>query len=227
MLKYSEVKLRTYSGEALPVISELDVTGSYDHKEAKLPLVVVKGAGPSLFDRNWLNVIRPNWDSINAVEVELSKKVLENHQAVFKEGLRMLKGHEAKIFVNSGAQLHFCKARPVPYALRNKVEEELEHLEKEGIIEPVQFAEWAAPIVPVIKSDHVSIHLCGNFKQTVNQASKLDKYPIPKIEDLFAKLGGGRSLTKLDMLQAYQQLVLDEESRKYVVINTHRVFFSV
>ena len=66
-LKCSEVKLRTYSGEALPVIGELDVTVSYDHQEAKLPLVVVKGAGPNLFGRNWLNVIRPNWESINAV----------------------------------------------------------------------------------------------------------------------------------------------------------------
>ena len=47
---------------------------------------------------------------------------------------------------------------------------------------------------------------------TVNQASKLDRFAIPKIEDLFAKLAGGQVFTKLDMSQAYQQILLQEES---------------
>ena len=55
----------------------------------------------------------------------------------------------------------------------------------------------------------------------MNQASKLDRYRIPKVEGLFAKLAGGKAFTKLDMSQAYQQLLLDEESRKYAVINMH------
>ena len=53
----------------------------------------------------------------------------------------------------------------------------------------------------------------------------MDRYPIPKIEDLFASLAQGEKFTKLDMSQAYQQLILDEESRKYVVINTHKGLF--
>ena len=60
---------------------------------------------------------------------------------------------------------------------------------------------------------------------TVNRVSKLDKYPIPKIEDLFAQLSGGKRYTKLDMSQAYQQIVLDKDSRKFVVVNTHRGLF--
>ena len=45
------------------------------------------------------------------------------------------------------------KARPVPYALKAKVEKELDRLQSEGIISPVEFTEWAAPIVPVVKQD--------------------------------------------------------------------------
>ena len=37
---------------------------------------------------------------------------------------------------------------------------------------------------------------------TVNQASKLDRYPIPRVEDLLATLAGGKTFTKLDMSQA-------------------------
>ena len=64
--------------------------------------------------------------------------------------------------------------------------------------------------------------ICGDYKCTINQVSKLDNYPIPKTEDLLATLGGGNKFTKLDMSQAYQQLLLDEESKKFTTINTHK-----
>ena len=53
----------------------------------------------------------------------------------------------------------------------------------------------------------------------------MDNYPIPKIEDLYATLGEGMEFTKLDLSQAYQQLELDEESKDYTVINTHKGLF--
>ena len=225
-LKPSRVPLTTYSGEPMEVLGLAEVDVTYSMQRATLPLYVVKGAGPSLFGRNWLEAIRPEWESIQTMHsapVPLAK-MLEQHKDVF-EGLGELKGHKPKIFVDPDAQPRYCKARSVPYALREKVDRELDRLQSEGIIEPVQFADWAAPVVPVLKQDKKSLRLCGDFKLTVNKASKLDKYPIPKIEDLFAQLAGGKSFSKLDMSQAYQQLVLDEESRKYVVINTHRGLF--
>ena len=150
--------------------------------------------------------------------------MLEKYSDIFKSELGTLKGFETKIYVDADAQPHYCKARTVPYALRGLVEKELQRLEAEDIIE-LQFSEWAAPIVPVVKSDKKSVRICGDFSLTVNRVSKLDKYPIPKIEDLFAQLSGGKLYTKLDMSQAYQQIVLDKDSRKFVVVNTHRGLF--
>ena len=46
---------------------------------------------------------------------------------------------------------------------------------------------------------------------TINSVSKLDRYHIPKIEDLLATLSGGTSYTKFNLKQSYQQLKLDEE----------------
>ena len=40
---------------------------------------------------------------------------------------------------------------------------EIDHLTKSGIIEPVEFSDWVAPIVPVVKTDG-SIHICGDYK---------------------------------------------------------------
>ncbi len=94
-----------------------------------------------------------------------------------------------------------------------------------GWYEPVEVSDWAAPIVAVLKSDKTSIRICGDFRMTINPVSRLDAYPIPKIEDLFAMLTKGKWFTKIDLSNAYQQLLLDEESRKYVVINTSKGLF--
>ena len=85
-------------------------------------------------------------------------------------------------------------------------------------------SEWAAPIVPVLKGDG-SIRICGNYKVIVNQVSKLDNYTIPKTEDSQTKIEGGQKFTKLDLSHAYQQLLLDNESRKYTTINTCKGLF--
>ena len=65
------------------------------------------------------------------------------------------------------------------------------------------------------------IQICGDYKITINQGLEVDQYPLPKPEELFTTLAGGKKFAKLDMSQAYQQLLLDEESTKYVTINTH------
>ena len=100
----------------------------------------------------------------------------------FKPGLGTLQGFKATIQVDKEASPVFCNARAVPYAMTPLVEE-LDRLQQEGVITLVAFSDWAAPIVPVLKSDK-SVRICGDFKMTVNKVSKLDRYPIPKIEDL-------------------------------------------
>ena len=149
-------------------------------------------------------------------------KILQRFDSVFQDGLGTFQGPKATISIEPGAQPRFSKARLVPYALREKVDIELKRLVDEETLEPVQFAEWASPIVAVLKSDRKTVQICGDFKQSINPVSKLDQYPIPKVEGLFARLAGGRSFTKLDLSQAYQQIPLDEQSKKFAVINTNK-----
>ena len=221
----STAQLCTYSGEPLSVVGEREVLVRYGNQSEKLPLIVLKEDGPSLFGRNWLQCIKLDWQEIHQVQGSTVQGVLDRHPEVFREELGTLKDFKAKIHIDPNAKPRFCKARSVPYALRTKVEEELDRLVADGVLEAVQFSDWAAPIVPVLKSDKKTVRICGDFKLTVNQASKLDHYPIPKIEDLFAQLAGGKSFTKLDLSQAYQQLVLEEESKDLTTINTQRGLF--
>jgi len=113
--------------------------------------------------------------------------------------------------VDPSAQPKFCKARTVPY-LREKVEKELNRLVDEGTLKTVETSEWASPIVSILKPDKVNVHICGDFIQTINPVSSLEKYPIPKIEDLFGTLANRKVFSKIDLSQAYQQLPLADES---------------
>ena len=87
-------------------------------------------------------------------------KALEEHKALFSEGLGTLNDYKATFQNDDKVRHKYCKARPVPYAMKSLVEIKLERLCKEGIIEPVSFSEWAAPIV---KPDRRSIRNCGDF----------------------------------------------------------------
>ena len=123
--------------------------------------------------------------------------------------------------MDTAAQPRFCKPCTVPYALKEKVDQEQERLKRAGVIEHVQFADWAAPIVPVVKRDG-SIRICSDFKVTINHTTKVDTYPLPRGEKLITSLGRGKSFSMLNLAHAYQQLSLDEDSKWYVVINTHK-----
>ena len=57
-LEVSNVKLQTYSKEPLPVVGAQSVQVYYEGQSASLPLIVVKGDGPTLLGRNWLGTIR-------------------------------------------------------------------------------------------------------------------------------------------------------------------------
>ena len=83
----------------------------------------------------------------------------------------------------------FCKVRSVPFSLQPQVEQAIDRNVKEGIWEPVQYSEWAAPIVLIQKADG-TVRLCGDYKVTCNKASQTDVYPIPNVNDIFAKLAG-------------------------------------
>ena len=78
-----------------------------------------------------------------------------------------MKGIKAHIWIGDGASPIYFKSRPVPYALREAVEAELNKLEENGVIIKVEQSDWASPVVVVPKADG-SVRLCGDYKVTIN-----------------------------------------------------------
>ena len=71
------------------------------------------------------------------------KDLVRKHPKLFRGELGTLTGIAAHIHVPPDVQPRFYKPRPLAYTVKEKVEGELERLRESGIIEPVQFAEWA------------------------------------------------------------------------------------
>lgn len=115
-LQESTAKLKTYSGEHLEVLGSIDVQVAYGEQRVTLPLLVVKGGGPSLFGRNWLEKIKLDWPAIHKIQENPLDGILAQYQLVFQEGLGTLVGYNAQIQIDPTAMPKFCKARTVPYA---------------------------------------------------------------------------------------------------------------
>ncbi|ETW98967.1 MAG: hypothetical protein ETSY2_41820 [Candidatus Entotheonella gemina] len=183
-LESTSIRLRTYSGEELRVVGRAVVRVRCGGQvEEDLGLVVVGGEGPSLLGRDWLGRLRLDWREIRMLKTTLDtpdtlEAVLAKHSSLFSDELGTIRGVTAKLHVSPGAKPRFYRPRSIPYALRSRVDQALQKLVSEGIVEPIQFSEWAAPIVPVVKRDG-SIRVCGDYKLTINQVAQVDTYPLP------------------------------------------------
>ena len=67
--------------------------------------------------------------------------------------------------------------------------------------------------------------MCGDFKVSVNPVLLPEQYLLPRIEDIFANLARGKHFSKLDLRQAYHQMEVTEESKKFLTIKTHKGLF--
>ena len=82
--------------------------------------------------------------------------------------------------------------RKLPLASKEKVECEIDKLVKLKILQPMEYSEWGTPIVPIAKKNG-SIRICGDFKVILNPYLVVEKYSLPRIEDIFSKLHGERN----------------------------------
>ncbi|XP_048854231.1 uncharacterized protein K02A2.6-like [Brienomyrus brachyistius] len=226
----TDIMLKTYTGEPLAPEGVVKVQVELNKKCAVLPLYVVKVDAPPLFGREWLRVIKLDWrdlKTVHAIEQRQTNNleaVLKRHSAVFSKKLGTMKGVKARLTLRPDSVPKFCPPRNVPYALRPRVEAELKRLTELGVISPVAHSDWATPVVPVSKKDG-TVRLCGDFKVTLNPALCVDRYPIPRIEDLFASLAGGQCFSKLDLSNAYLQMEVEESSKKLLTISTQKGLF--
>ena len=67
---------------------------------------------------------------------------------------------------------------------------------------------WGAPVLFVRKKDR-TLRLCIDYRK-LNQVTVKNKYPLPRVEDLFDQLQGAQVFSKIDLRSGYHQLKVAE-----------------
>ena len=147
------------------------------------------------------------------------KEVMNKHAHFLSNDFMSNVKEKVSLELDSDATPKFCKARSVPVRYRQLVKQEIDSLSKRGIIERVYKSDWACPTVNVLKSNG-KIRICGDFSCTINNQMRCVKYPLPTVEEVIARVGNAKVFSKIDLENAYLQLPLDDQSKKYTTINT-------
>ena len=114
------------------------------------------------------------------------------------------------------------KARP--YRLNPEAKEALEkHVDtmlKHNIIEESIGSPWPSPVVLVKKPNSSEYRFCLDMRK-VNRVTKIDSYPLLRIDDTLDALNGAKYFTSLDLKSAFHQVRMDEKSKHLTTFVTH------
>ena len=141
-------------------------------------------------------------------------------ESLFSGKIGKLRDYKVKLHINENVAPVAQRERRIPFALREKVQKEIEQLEKLGIIEDVtgKPTPWLSQLVVVPKGEK-GIRLCIDMRNA-NTAITCTRYPTPTVDDLLVKLRGSIRFTKLDLNSAFYQLELEENSRFITAFQT-------
>ena len=135
------------------------------------------------------------------------------------EGEGLLKNYEHKIYTKEEVKPIIQKLRRYPHQLRDKINAEIDRLEKLDFIEKANGpSDWVSNVVVDYRKNG-KIRLCLDSR-AVNTAIKRQIHPIPTLESIVDDLHGSKYFSKIDLRQAYCQILLDEPSRNLTTFVT-------
>lgn len=209
------------------IVKNLNVL--FNNLNKQVDVYIVTNNKPRILGRNWLKIFNLWPLNMNCNKIEYNVKVndayniinviKEKYMEVFSPGWGNFKGECISLKLKDSAIPKFLPVRQVPFALQDKVKNEIKRLLLNKRIEPVKFSRWGTPVVPILKPDK-TVRLCGDYKLTLNKYLETDHYPLPHIETIFQTLRGAEYYCELDLKEAYLQAPLDLNSQELTVINT-------
>ena len=95
------------------------------------------------------------------------------------------------------------------------------------MLTPIDKAKYSTtPLVAVFKLNGAE-RICGDFKVSLNPHLNAQRYPLPPVTEVLQTPAGGQRFFKIDLADAYLQVELDEDSRMYIVLTTHKGLFRI
>lgn len=187
-------------GESIPP----DVTGVREVKSNRLSTTRPPEAEPLPFEANLEDAEISTEERLKLVEL------LGKYKDVFSHGeddLGFTTTVTHRIPTTSDCPVRVPHRRIPPHQMED-VRAHLQRLLEQKIIRP-STSPYAAPVVIVRKKDG-NIRLCVDYR-ALNEQTKKDAYPIPRIDEALDSLGGAKMFSSLDLVQGYHQVAVAEE----------------
>ncbi|XP_026569427.1 uncharacterized protein K02A2.6-like, partial [Pseudonaja textilis] len=140
-----------------------------------------------LLGLDWFPSLGLSITGIHAVSTSEVDTLFTDYSDVFGDELGCYSGTPISFTVEPQAIPLCLKPRRVPFAIRPKLDLELDKLLKQGVLEPTDFAKWETPIVTPLKKDG-SVRICADYKTTLNRFLQVSTYPVPVIQHLLHTL---------------------------------------
>ena len=124
------------------------------------------------------------------------------------------------IQLDSSVQPVVTPLRNQPAALRDRLKETLDEMERAKVIRKVdQPTEWVNSLVIVEKPKTKKLRVCLD-PRPLNVAIKREHFQIPTLDSIATRLTGAKIFSKLDANHGYWQVQLDEQSQLLTTFNT-------
>ena len=196
------------SGSTLQVSGEFEGTIQYRDRQSKQTVYVVRNLKTNLLG---LPAITDLNLAVRMDGISTTQDILEKYSSLF-QGLGNL-GEPYQIKLKEDAKPYaLFTARNVPLPLRTPVQEELNRMEKLGVISKVEEpTQWCAGMVVVPKKNK-KLRICVDLRP-LNESVQREVFPLPKVDETLAQLTGAKIFSKLDANSGFWQIPLSAESR--------------
>ena len=217
-LKASKSRLVSYSGHRLNTVGKATLLVSTKDKYIPMEFEIVKDKSMPILGLKAcldLNLISRLY-SLNC-KTATTEEILDSYSDIF-EGLGCLPT-EYKIRLDKNAKPVVNPPREIPYALKNKVKNELNRLEKMKVIKKVtEPTEWVNSLV-VVEKPNKSVRLCLDPRE-LNKSILREHFPMKTVEEVAAKVKNAKIYSVLDASNGYWQIRLTKDSQKYTTFNS-------
>lgn len=227
-LLYVWEKAVSASGEPIKILGKFNCLAQINGRKHTGTCYVAERDDLNVFGNEWMEDLGLFDVPINSVcsQVKAGNDPQHDFPILFESSLGLCNKMKASLTLKPDTKPIFRKARPVAFAAQEPIEAELKRLQLMGVITPIDYSDYAAPIVVVRKADG-RIRICADYSTGLNDALEPHQYPLPTTEDIHSKLAHFKIFSKIDLSDAFLQIELDENAKKLMVINTHCGLFMV
>ena len=217
-LKPTTMKLSAYNGTEIPVAGRCITSIKLKNQKVKVLFIVVDADSVPIIGLNTsvkLDLIKRVYKIANDISVQANIEdefvdcfgeigcLKRTHHIEFKEDVKPI----------------IAPIRKIPFALKDKLKEELHRMMKLEIIDPVEKpTDWVNSLV-IVSEPTGKLRICLD-PRPLNKAIKRQHHKLPTAEEIISQMHGAHYFTKLDASNGFWQIRVDNESADLLTFGT-------